>query len=97
LALSVQRAGQGILVFTVGRSVSPFYFNPLIPPTGTPPTTWLKKLIEIMCHSYFLGEGVAYLLQKAFDTVYREFGVYEGNNNLLPTYVKITPLLLVVE
>jgi len=75
---------QDILVFTVGRSVSPFYFNPLIPPSGTPPTIWLKKLIEIMCHSYFLGEGVAYLLQKAFDTVYTEFGVYEGKNKTYP-------------
>jgi hypothetical protein len=82
-------AGQDILVYTVGRSVSPFYFNPLIPPLGTPPTTWLKKLIEIMCHSYFLGEGVAYLLQKAFDTVYREFGVYEGKNKLWPNLMDV--------
>lgn len=61
-----------ITVYTVGRDVSPFRFNPLIPPTGTPPTTWLKKLIEIMCHVYWLGEGVAYLLQKAIDSVYRQ-------------------------
>jgi hypothetical protein len=75
---------QDILVFTVGRSVSPFYFNPLIPPPGTPPTIWLKKIIEIAQHAYFLGEGVAYLLQKAIDTVYTEFGVYEGKNKTYP-------------
>jgi hypothetical protein len=66
-----------IVIFTVGREISPFTFNPLIPPPGTPPTIWLKKLIEILCHVYWLGEGVAYLLQKAIDDVYREFGVYE--------------------
>jgi len=82
--LSLDCSGE-ILVFTVGRSVSPFHFNPLIPPPGTPPTIWLKKLIEIMCHSYFLGEGVAYLLQKAIDTVYTQFGVYEGKNRVHPT------------
>ena len=71
--------GNKILIFTVGRGTSPFYFNPLKPPPGTPPTIWLKKIIEIMCHSYFLGEGVAYLLQKAIDSVYREYGVYEGS------------------
>jgi len=81
--------GEDILVFTVGRSVSPFYFNPLIPPPGSPPTIWLKKLIEIMCHSYFLGEGVAYLLQKAFDSVYREFGVYEGKNKVYPNLMDV--------
>ncbi len=77
-------AGKDMLVFTVGRSVSPFYFNPLIPPPGTPPTIWLKKIIEIAQHAYFLGEGVAYLLQKAIDTVYTEFGVYESKNKTYP-------------
>lgn len=67
-----------ILIFTVGRNVSPFFFNPLIPPRGTAPTIWLKKLIEITCHAYFLGEGVAYLLQKAIDAVYKKFGVYDS-------------------
>jgi hypothetical protein len=74
-----------ILVFTVGRNVAPFYFNPLIPPPGSPPKIWLKKIIEIMAHAYFLGEGVSYLLQKAIDSVYGEFGVYEGNPGTYPT------------
>jgi len=52
-------------IFTVGRNVAPFYFNPLIPPPGTQPTVWLKKLIEVMCHAYFLGEGVTVLLMRA--------------------------------
>jgi hypothetical protein len=74
-----------ILVFTVGRNVSPFYFNPLIPPEGTPLTVWLKKLIEIMCHAYFLGEGVAYLMQKAIDSVYRAFDSYDRKAEAFPT------------
>lgn len=69
-----------IVVFTVGRDIVPFSFNPLIPPAGTTPTIWLKKLIEIMCHVYWLGEGVAYLLQKAIDSVYQEFGIYGGSS-----------------
>lgn len=77
--------GKEILVFTVGRNIAPFYFNPMIPPLGSPPKIWLKKIIEIMAHSYFLGEGVSYLLQKAIDSVYGEFGVYEGNPGTYPT------------
>lgn len=73
-----------ILVFTVGRDVAPFFFNPLVPPPESPPRIWLKKIIEIMAHAYFLGEGVSYLLQKAMDSVYREFGVYEGNPGTYP-------------
>jgi DNA-binding MarR family transcriptional regulator len=81
--------GKEILVFTAGREVSPFYFNPLIPPPGTPATVWLKKLIEIMCHAYFLGEGVVYLLQKAIDSVYQEFGLYSGNASASPTMADV--------
>jgi len=58
-------------VMTVGRSVAPFAFNPLRPPPGTERRVWLKKLIEVMAHAYFLGEGVEYLLQEALDAVYR--------------------------
>ncbi len=77
----IELLGTGrIMLFTVGRDIAPFRFNPLIPPAGTTPTIWLKKLIEIMCHVYWLGEGVAYLLQKAIDSVYQEFGVYRGSN-----------------
>jgi hypothetical protein len=60
-----------LLVFTVGRKTSPFTFNPLIPPPGTSPRIWLKKLIEIIGHAYFVGEGVMYLLQKAIDRAYQ--------------------------
>lgn len=81
--------GQNTQIFTVGRSVSPFHFNPLIPPKGTSPTVWLKKLIEIMCHVYYLGEGVAYLLQKAIDAVYTSAGVCSGNPQAYPTLTDV--------
>jgi hypothetical protein len=85
--------GLDILVFTAGRKICPFYFNPLIPPEGTSPKVWLKKLIEIIAHTYFLGEGVKYLLQQAFDQVYREFGIYEGKTDVYPTMADVLILL----
>ena len=45
--LAAEEVKDRILVFTPGRNISPFSFNPLIPPPGTSPTTWIKKLIEI--------------------------------------------------
>lgn len=77
---------QDILAFTVGRNIAPLRFNPLIPPQGTDPRTWLKKIIEVVAHSYFLGEGVMYLLQKAINSVYRRHGVYDGSVNQYPTF-----------
>ena len=44
--------------YTIGRSVSPLYWNPLKPPENTDPSTWLKQLIEVTQHALFLGHGV---------------------------------------
>ncbi|HUW85135.1 MAG TPA: DUF87 domain-containing protein [Phycisphaerae bacterium] len=74
-----------LTIFTVGRAVAPFRFNPLIPPPGTPATVWLKKLIEIMCHAYFLGEGVTVLVMRAIDALYRQAGLYHGRLRAYPT------------
>jgi hypothetical protein len=75
-----------IEVYTIGRNIAPFTFNPLIPPKGTSPKTWLKKLIEVIAHAYLLGNGVMYLLQQAVDSVYEEAGVYSGNVEKWPTF-----------
>lgn len=76
--VSFPEAGRSeILIFTVGRELCPFHFNPLVPPVGTSPHVWLGKLIEIMAHAFFLGEGVVYILSKALDRVYKQFGVYQ--------------------
>lgn len=50
-------------------------YDPLIPPPGTDATTHLKKIIEITAMTDYLGEGIIYLLQKAIDSLYRQFGV----------------------
>jgi hypothetical protein len=83
-----------LLVFTVGRDVAPFRFNPLIPPPGTPATVWLKKLIEVMCHAYFLGEGVSVLLMRAIDHLYREAGLYDGKLEGYPTMADVRDYLV---
>lgn len=63
-------------VYTVGRPVRPLRFNPLIPPPATDTKIWLKKLIEIISHAYYLGEGVMFMLQDALDQVYQRYGCY---------------------
>ena len=83
-----------LMIFTVGREVAPFRFNPLIPPPGTQATVWLKKLIEIMCHAYFLGEGVTVLLMRTIDHLYRQAGLYEGQPKSYPTMADVRDQLL---
>ena len=73
-------------VYTIGRDIAPLTFNPLIPPAGTDPKTWLKKLNEVIAHSYCLGNGVLFLLQQAVDAVYEEAGVYDNLVKKWPTF-----------
>ncbi len=74
-----------IQVYTVGRDIAPFRFNPLIPPPGTEPSSWVKKLIEILSHATYVGEGVMYILQNGLEKLYRKFGLYNGPVATYPT------------
>ena len=65
-------------VYTIGSKISPFIFNPLIPPEKTDPGQWLVRLVDIIKHAYFLGEGVEHLLREGIDYIYTEYGIYDG-------------------
>ena len=85
---------RGISVYSAGRRNSQaFHFNPLIPPKGTDPAVWAKKLVEIFTHAYIGGAGFESLFLKAFDHVYREFGVYSGNQSNYPTMLDVKAFL----
>lgn len=58
---------ENAMVLTVGRNVAPLHFNPLIPPPSVEPGQWLMKLVDVIKHAYFVGEGVEYLLREAID------------------------------
>jgi len=74
-----------IEVITVGRAVRPFQLNPLIPPRGTSPETWLKKITEIIARAYYVGEGVMSILHRGLDAIYADYGVYAGKVERWPT------------
>ncbi|VGO13685.1 hypothetical protein PDESU_02242 [Pontiella desulfatans] len=80
-------------IYTVGRPVHPLHFNPLIPPPGTDLKVWLKKLIEIISHAYFLGEGVMFILLEAIDAVYTKYGCYTADPERFPTLKDVLEFL----
>ena len=75
-----------LFVFTVGRSVAPFRFNPLVPPPGIEPGQWLMKLVDVLKHAYFVGEGVEYLLREGIDWAYEQCGINDGAKTDIPTF-----------
>jgi len=72
-------------VYTIGRKISPFRFNPLIPPAGCEPHLWIKLIVDVMASAYLGGEGVISLLVAGLDHLYAEFGIFDGTQRGWPT------------
>jgi energy-coupling factor transporter ATP-binding protein EcfA2 len=72
-------------VFTIGRDVAPFRFNPLIPPAGCEPHLWIKLIVDVIASAYFGGEGVISLLVAGLDHLYSQFGVFDETQRGWPT------------
>ncbi len=75
----------GLRVYTIGRDVAPFRFNPLIPPPGCEPHVWVKLIVDVIAGAYLGGEGVISLLVAGLDHLYREMGVFDGTPTRWPT------------
>jgi hypothetical protein len=74
-----------IRIFTIGREVSPFRFNPLIPPPGCEPNVWIKLIVDVIASAYYGGEGVISLLVAGLDHLFREAGVFDQLQTKWPT------------
>jgi len=72
-------------VFTIGRDVAPFRFNPLIPPAGCEPHLWIKLIVDVIASAYLGGEGVISLLVAGLDHLYSQFGVFDETQTGWPT------------
>ncbi|MFC1653101.1 ATP-binding protein, partial [Planctomycetota bacterium] len=72
-------------VYTIGRDLSPFRFNPLIPPAGCEPHLWIKLIVDVIASAYLGGEGVISLLVAGLDHLYLQFGVFDKTQRGWPT------------
>lgn len=59
-------------MYTVGRNVSPFRFNPLKPPEGIQLSQWMKEFSSVFDHAYWLLGGGRHIVMKALDNIHEE-------------------------
>lgn len=74
-----------LCVYTIGRDIAPFRFNPLIPPPGCEPHVWIKLITDAMARAYLGGEGVISLFVAGLDRLYADCGVFTGRPARWPT------------
>jgi DNA helicase HerA-like ATPase/DNA-binding MarR family transcriptional regulator len=71
--LSIPELKDKIDVYTVGRNVSPFRFNPLRPPEGVQISQWAKEFSEVFDHAYWMMGGGRHIILKALGVLYESF------------------------
>ena len=84
-------------VYTIGRNIAPFRFNPLIPPPGCEPHIWIKLVVDVIAGAYFGGEGVISLLVAGLDHLYSQAGVFNKQHTYWPTIQELLAWLRTVK
>jgi hypothetical protein len=91
LFLDWKRNGREILphvtrrinVYTAGRKVNPFPFNPFIPPPGVELNIYVQHIVDVMAEAYTLGDGARSLIQKALVSANMKLGVAPSVDQLI--------------
>ena len=59
-------------VYTPGRSLSKFSFNPFITPPGLEANVYVNQLVDVLANAFTLGDGSRSVLQKAIFACYSQ-------------------------
>jgi len=59
-----------VRIYTPGRKLSPFPFNPFIVPPGLEASVYVNQLVDVLAEAYTLGDGSRSVLQKAISRCY---------------------------
>ena len=63
--------GNKVNVYTPGRSLAPFIFNPFIPPPGMEHHLYINHLVDVLGSAFTLGDGAKSVLQQALASCYQ--------------------------
>ncbi|MBM4103132.1 MAG: DUF87 domain-containing protein [Planctomycetes bacterium] len=65
-------------IYTPGRALSKFPFNPFVVPPGIESNVYINQLVDVMSQAFTLGDGSRSILRKAIASIYAQ-------GNLCPT------------
>lgn len=72
-----------INVYTPGRSLSKFVFNPFIPPPGLDHNVYVNHVVDIIASAYTLGDGSKSIIQKAITACYQQDNLSPSIDDLI--------------
>jgi hypothetical protein len=62
-----------VQVFTVGRDILPFLWNPFRPPPGADKELWISTISEALEKSHISGPGVAYYFNRIYSRLFKGY------------------------
>lgn len=77
------RMKRKVNLYTLGRSLSPFPFNPFIPPPNLEKESYARQVIDTIASAYTLGDGAKSILQKAIKACYRKMDGWPSVKEIL--------------
>lgn len=66
----IPNIGNTLNIYTPGRSLSQFPFNPFVVPPGIEPNVYVSQLVDVMSQAFGLGDGSRSILRKAIAAIY---------------------------
>jgi len=75
-----------LLIFTIGRQVVPFAWNPFRAPPGINYKTWLAVICEVLEKSHISGQGVAHVFMKIYEKKFKELGFDRIEPKMWPNF-----------
>jgi len=76
-------------VYTPGRDLAPFPFNPFLPPPGLDPRVYAHHVVDVLASAYTLGEGAKSLVTTALLACYTQSG--DATPERVAEYVRAVP------
>lgn len=77
-------------IYTAGRSVNPFPFNPFITPLGVEDNVYVQHVVDVMADAYTLGDGARSLLQKSLVSAAKRLGQAPDIHQLIEALEQIS-------
>ena len=76
-------------IYTPGRSLIKFPFNPFVVPPGIESNVYVNQLVDVMSHAFTLGDGSRSILRKAIASIYAQGNLCPTVNNIIRELEKV--------
>ena len=77
-------------IYTPGRALSKFPFNPFVVPPGIEPNVYINQLVDVMSQAFTLGDGSRSILRKAIASIYAQGNLCPITKDIITELEKVS-------